>query len=82
MPRIDKIMEFEGAFEYLKTRGLEKQFKKAKEKLLSGDAKSVDLKLRWPKEDQIYQFRISQKYRAYGKFYGSTLRVVRIDDHQ
>lgn len=75
-------MEFEKAVKYLTSRGIDRQYIKAKQRLLSGDTKSVNFKLRYPKGAGIYQFRNNQKYRAYAQFNGSNLEVFRIDDHQ
>jgi len=82
---INKIIELDDVFTYLKTRGLLKQYKKAKKTLLSWDTKTVLFKKRKPKTSKIYQFRINKKYRAFWYFdiYGKDIfRVIEISDHQ
>lgn len=87
MKQIDGITE-EGLdiLEYLNSRQILSQYKKAKAMLIGGFAQKYDLKLRKPKNAGIYQFRINQKYRAFGFFDeedGKTIFVVTyISDHQ
>lgn len=59
------ILELDEIESYLVSRGLLKQYKKAKEKILSGDLKSVYFKKRKPKTLNVYQFKINDKYRAF-----------------
>ena len=79
---IVEVLEFDKAVKYLKTRGLVSSYKKAKTILLSGDLKRIEFKLRKPKNHQIYQFRITKKYRAFGYFETKKLIVFKISDHQ
>ena len=87
MKRIDAIIE-EGLdiLEYLNSRQILGQYKKAKSMLIGGFSQKYDLKLRKPKNAGIYQFRINHKYRAFGFFDendGKTIFVVTyISDHQ
>lgn len=62
---ISTVLELDDIGGYLISRGLLKQYKKAKEKILSGDLKSVLFKKRRPKTLNVYQFRINDKYRAF-----------------
>ncbi len=79
---ISEIREFDKAVRYLKSRNLILAYKKAKEILLLGDKKRVEFKLRKPKNNQIYQFRITRKYRAFGYFKAHRFMVFKISDHQ
>ncbi len=62
--------------------GLRLQYLKACQYIENGDYKSADLKLRKPKKAGIYQFRITQKYRAMAFKDGKSLIVYKISDHQ
>lgn len=62
---MNRVLIFDKAEKYLVSRNLVSQYKKAKEKILSGDLKSVDFKLRRPKKEEIYQFRLTKKYRTF-----------------
>lgn len=50
--------------------------------LFSGLFRNVDLKIRQPKQDKIYQFRITKKYRAFCIIDEDALKVIKIDKHQ
>lgn len=82
---IEKILELKDIFEYLENHNILKQYKKAKEKILSWDLKSVYFKKRKPKILNVYQFRINDKYRAFWFFDKNdekTFKVFEISDHQ
>lgn len=79
------IQEKKGVFDYLQSRNILKQYKKAKDSIISGDLSRVDFKIRQPKESGIYQFRITKKYRAFAVFHKERknfLVVYKISDHQ
>ena len=61
---------------------LQEQYLKACQYIEKGNYKLVDLKLRKPKSEGIYQFRISRKYRAMAFKDGKNLIVYKISDHQ
>jgi hypothetical protein len=87
MKKIDHIVEeWLDILEYLSSRQILSQYKKAKNMLIGWLVQKYDLKLRKPKNEWIYQFRINQKYRAFGFFKEEnekTLFVVtHISDHQ
>lgn len=50
--------------DYLKKRRLDKQYFKAKKLILAGSFSNVDLKIREPKKDRIWYFRINRQFRA------------------
>ena len=80
---ITGIVELDNVvFEYLKSRGIIKQYEKAKQHILAGRMGLVQFKKRKPLKEEKYEFRITQKYRALCRFGGSVLVVVAIDDHQ
>lgn len=70
------------SLEYLKSRKLEKQYLKAKSLILSGHFSNVDLKIREPKKDRIWYFRINRQFRALCELEGDILYVLAIDNHQ
>jgi len=80
--KISQVLIFDKAEKYLTARNLINQYKKAKRTLLLGDTKTVEFKLRKPKENKIYEFRINKKYRAFGFFNNSIFKVSKISDHQ
>ena len=87
MKRIDNIIEESlDIFEYLNSRQILAQYKKAKTMIIRWFAQKYDFKFRKPKNAGIYQFRINQKYRAFGFFEeedGKAIFVVTyISDHQ
>ena len=77
-----KVRERQSAIDYLEKRQLEKSYLKAKEYLNQGQLKIVDFKLRKPKSEGVYYFRITRKYRAVGHFIDDVFVVVDISDHQ
>ena len=60
------------------------QYKKAKDKILSWIiSKSLDLKFRKPKSDNVISFRINKQFRAFWHLeWKHTLIVFKIDNHQ
>jgi hypothetical protein len=58
------IFETEEVFKYLQKRNLLKQYKKAKEYLINGSYIQTNFKLREPKKEKIYYFRINKQFRA------------------
>lgn len=66
----------------IKKYQLEKQYQKALQYLQSGSFHTVQLKIRKPKQDQIYQFRINKKFRALAFKQDKKLYVFEISDHQ
>lgn len=79
---INKVLISPRALEYLKKRKLEKQYQKAKLFILGGFFNNVDFKLREPKEDEIWYFRINKQYRAICTIERDTLYIYAIDNHQ
>lgn len=77
-----KVRERQRAVDYLIKRQLEKPYLKAKEYLKNDQLKIVDFKLRKPKSEGIYYFRITKKYRAIGHFIDDIFVVAEISDHQ
>ena len=68
MPKVFEIYERKEIIPYLQLRGLMKQYKKAKEYLLSGDTLKVKFKERNPKGSDVWSFRINRQFRALGVF--------------
>lgn len=80
--QITNIIESKEVAQYLKKRGLLKQYKKAKTYLLLGNFQQIDFKKRKPKKDQIWYFRINQQFRALCYFTNDKLVVFEVDNHQ
>lgn len=77
-----EVLETQDVVKYLKSRTLIKQYKKVKKYLISGNYVQVNLKIRQPKSEKIYYFRINKKYRALALIKNQHLIVFDIDDHQ
>lgn len=83
MPEIVQILEKKEIASYLKSRNLLKQYKKAKQYLLSGNYLNTKFKERNPKGSGIWYFRINKQYRALGVFNDlGQLIIFKIDNHQ
>jgi plasmid maintenance system killer protein len=67
---------------FLIKRRLLAQYKKSKQKILNWFFSWVDLKIREPKNNWIYSFRINKQFRAYWRFLGNELIVSEINNHQ
>jgi len=79
---ITNIEEEIKVLKYLNRKNILKQYKKVKNMILLWYLKQVDFKIRQPKKDKIFYFRINKQYRWYCYFDWNTLIVFRIDDHQ
>jgi hypothetical protein len=77
-----EVFENSEIFEYLQKRNLIKQYQKAKKKLENDQLMAVHFKKRKPKSEDLFQFRISHKYRGWGIFKDGYFQVIHIDDHQ
>lgn len=82
MIKISQVLIAPEALEYLTKRQLENQYKKAKIFILAWHFSNVDLKIREPKEDRIWYFRINRQFRTLCELDGETLYVLAIDNHQ
>jgi len=81
MFKINWVLEYDGTIiSYLSKRNLLDQYKKAKKLIIEWVSQS--LKIREPKSDKIYYFRINKQYRAFCKYKEWFLIVFRIDNHQ
>lgn len=79
---IEKIEEEKDILEYLTKRNLLEQYKKAKKYLIIWNSKQIDFKIREPKIDEIYYFRINKQFIVLCYFEEKTLVVFKIDNHQ
>ena len=79
---IKKIYEKEYIFEDLTKRNILNQYKKSKNLIIEWIYWKTDLKLRKPKKDWIYSFRINKQFRAFGYLENDNLIVYKIDNHQ
>ena len=79
---INRIIISDDLIKYLEDRKLEEQYKKAKEYILGWFYKQVDFKIREPKKDKVYYFRINKQFRAFCKLENNILKIFHIDNHQ
>ncbi len=82
MVNIIKVVELKKVAKYLKSRNLLKQYLKQKDILLSGGLKQIDFKLKNPKSEEVYYFRINRQFRAIGYIEDNIFIVADIDNHQ
>lgn len=81
MLKVTWILEYdETILDYLLKRNIIIQYKKAKQLILEWH--NVSLRIREPKKDKIYYFRINKQYRAFCKIKDWFLIVFKIDNHQ
>ena len=79
---INKVIISDDLIDFIESRNLVNQYKKAKKYILSWFFRQVDLKLREPKKEKNYYFRINKQYRAICKLEWNILKIFDIDDHQ
>jgi len=79
---ITNIIETQKIEYFLTKRRLFKQYQKAKEYIIGWDFDAVQFKLRKPKSDRFFYFRINKQYRAWCLLEWKTLKVFKIDNHQ
>ncbi len=82
MVKISQVLITPEALDYLIKRQLEKQYQKTKIFIIAWHFANVDLKIREPKEDRIWYFRINKQFRALCELDGEALYVLAIDNHQ
>jgi len=75
------IYEHPKAIEYLEKRNLLSQYKKTKKNILLGIQSGAKLKIRQPKKDGVYYFRINKQFRAIVRKKEDSLFVIDIDNH-
>jgi len=69
------------ALKKVKKYQLVKQFKKAISYIENWDFKTVKFKLREPKSEKVWYFRINKQYRAWCKIIDNVLYIFDINDH-
>jgi hypothetical protein len=80
--KIEKIFIDKESMLYLEKRWLVKQFKKAKIFILNWLYKNADLKIREPKSEWKYYFKINNQYRAIWKFKWNDFIITKIFNHK
>ncbi|MDD3793359.1 MAG: hypothetical protein PHI37_00940 [Candidatus Gracilibacteria bacterium] len=82
MLNIKEIYEENSIKEFLVKRRLLTQYLKSTKFLLAGNFAKLDFKLREPKKDEIYSFRINKQFRAFGYFEENGIFIVfEINNH-
>lgn len=79
---IIKIIETNRIKEFLLKRRLLAQYIRKKENILNNIFSWNNLKLREPKKDEVWYFRINKQYRALCYLDDKTLKIFDIDNHQ
>lgn len=79
---ITNIYEHKDVYSYLEKHQLIESYYKIKKLLLQGNFSTIQLKLRKPKTNRIFQFRLTKKYRCYCIIKDTTCTIFKIDDHQ
>lgn len=79
--KITQIIINKKSIEFIESRWLQKQYIKSKTFILDGHFKQVDFKLREPKKEEIYYFRINKQFRAWWRIEESILKIFHIDNH-
>jgi len=79
---IKEVLIWEEFIKYLKDRQITNQYKKVKRYLLDWNFKQADFKLREPKKNKIYYFRINKQFRAFATIENNILKIFNIDNHQ
>lgn len=79
--KITQIIINKRSIEFIESRWLQKQYIKTKTFILNWYFKQVDFKLREPKKEEIYYFRINKQFRAWWRIEGSILKIFHIDNH-
>ena len=82
MINIKNIFEKDYIYNELIKRNLLTQYKKSKDLLLRWIHWKTDFKLREPKKDWVYSFRINKQFRAFSYLKNNDLIVYKIDNHQ
>ena len=76
------VFEEKNILPFLQKRNLLSRYSKCKNFLREDLLKVVDFKIRKPKSQGIYSFRINKKFRAFGIFRDGNFYVFEISDHQ
>ena len=82
MLKLEQVLIAEDLIDFLEKRWLEKQYQKAKTFLLKWYFSLIKFKLRQPKQDKIYSFRINKQYRVFWIIEWNVFKVVDVNDHQ
>ncbi len=83
MLEIKKIYEKPWILEFLEKRNLTSQYIKSAKNIVNWYFWKQDFKIRQPKKNKIYSFRINKKYRAFGILdEENNLLIFEISDHQ
>ena len=77
-----KVVQQQKIIDYCHKRQIFKQYQKSCRYINLGFFTTVDLKLLKPKEEGVYQFRITKKYRALAIKKDNVLYVFDVSDHQ
>ena len=77
-----EIFISEKILKYLEKRWLLRQYEKIEKFLKNWNFRQVSLKLREPKKDKIYYFRINKQFRMWCKIDWNKIFIFEIDNHQ
>jgi len=79
---MNKIFINEKVLKYIEKRNLMKQYEKIEKYLKEWNFRQIDLKLRQPKKDKIFYFRLNKQFRLFCKISENQIFIFEIDNHQ
>jgi plasmid maintenance system killer protein len=66
----------------IEKKWLLKQYEKVEKYLKEWNFKQISLKIREPKKDKVFYFRINKQYRLYCKIENEKIYIFYLDNHQ
>ena len=83
MIKINKIYEKPWILEFLEKKNIKNQYIKSAKFLVSWYFWKTDFKIRQPKKNRVWSFRVNKQYRAFWIMDdGDNLLIFEINDHQ
>ena len=78
---MNKIFIWEKILDEISKRWLLKQYEKVEKFLKEWKMKNVDFRLRNPKSDNIYYFKINKQYRLWCTYKNNEIKIFHFDKH-
>lgn len=82
MIQIKEVLISQKSLQYIKKRWLEKQYIKAENFILLWKYELVNLKIREPKSNKVYYFRMNKQFRCLWRMEWGILKIYHVDNHQ
>jgi len=77
-----KIYINEKILKNIEKKWLLKQYEKVEKYLKLWNFRQISLKLREPKKDKVYYFRINKQFRLWCKIENNNIYIFHLDNHQ